>query len=416
MGGSREDRAAAVREHVARLRRDAPGALWNVEIDTAPSWPFCRQITPESDTPAGPGVVWIRDLHLAFPSGQRAGTRLVLTQSTYQMQRWLDWLDTVPAVHLVADGSLGALVHSSPEVQTRRGPWCRIDIREVASQAGGGELTPDGALHAAFRQSDPERRFEVCRRAVDASPDDPAMHLAFASACMERQLLDDAHAALHRAASLDAGWEATHFELGKLWLRLEDTERAAGAFAEAARLMPRFAVAWLNLGGALGELGRPAEALTALHRALEHDPRSHTILNNIGTVHRDEGRLDEAERAYRQVIALAPAFVFGYYNLAHTLFLEGRFDAARQMYEEGFARDAQKNPRQAVRLAVARAADGDADGALQLLEEVAGGLPAERTRELLEEAESTLSALSAITGVDAAAIARVRAAVGRYSS
>ena len=405
IGANREDRAAAVRERLA----GAP----HVEDTATASWPFERQVIPRG--PIGAPVIWIRDLHLAFVSGQTAGTRLVLTQSTYQLQRWLDWLETARGVRVIADGHRGALTHSSPEMISRRGPWLRITVDEIESQAAADEITPAGDLHGAFRQPDPQRRLEICRRAIE-SDDAPARLLAFASACMELQLLDDAEAALERTAAGAADWEAVHYEFGKLWLRRDDTARAAAAFAEAARLMPTFAAAWSNLGAALGELDRPDEALEALTRALELDPQGHPTLNNIGAVHREQGRLEDAAAAFARVIDLAPGFVFGYYNLGHTRFLQGMFAEARRAYEEGFARDPQKNPRQGCRLAVARAAQGEAEGAIALFEELIRALPRERIQEGIEEAESTLGALSEIPGVDGAAIARVLAAVQRYSS
>jgi hypothetical protein len=93
------------------------------------------------------------------------------------------------------------------------------------------------------------------------------------------------------------------------------------------------------------------------------------------------------------------------------LFLEGRFAEARDAYEDGFARDAQKNARQAARLALARTAAGDVTGAIGLFEELRRVLPEERWRELFDEAESTLDALSGVAGVEAAALARVQAAL-----
>lgn len=395
-----------------------------VEDASAPTWPFRRHVVPAS--PPAAGVIWIRDLHLAFPSGQAAGTRLVLTQSTYQLQRWLDWLDGHPDVRVVADADRRVL---GAEARAGRGPWSRIDAvdseTEAASANGGrfdlmvlpaGGEAASHALHAAFSQTDPQQRLAVCQRAVESAPEDPALLVALGSVFMELQVLDEAHATLQRAVAAAPEWEAPHFELGKLLLRTEDTDGAAAAFAEAARLMPSFAAALSNLGAALGELGRPEQALEALEQALQVDPRGHPVLNNLGSVYREEGRLDDAEGAFRQVIALAPSFVFGYYNLGHTLFLKGSFEEARRAYEEGFARDPQKNARQAARLAIARAAVSDSDGAIQLLEKLGSELPPERTRGIFEEAESTLEALSAITGIDAAALARVRAVLARYSS
>lgn len=393
-------------------------------------WPFLRRVTPERIASA---LIHLPDLHLAFPSGQTQGTRLVLTQSTYQVQRWLDWLDANPDVSAIADADRVELERRSPETFAGRGPWSRVEIVDVktdseaaregppcAVSAGdedaGGAVAARRELHDAFVQPDPAVRLDVCRRATDLEPDDAALLLAYASTCMELQLLDDAKQALAHALALAPDWEAVHFERGKLLLRLEETEQAALAFAEAARLMPTFAAAYSNLGAALGELERPAAALDALTRALDLDPRGHPILNNIGAVHRDEGRLDDAEAAFRQVIAIAPGFVFGRYNLAHTLLLKGEFAGARAVYEEAFARDPQKNARQACRLAVARAAAGDADGAIALLLEVCGELPPEGRQVLLEETESTLTVLSQVPGVDADTINRVRAASAAYSS
>jgi tetratricopeptide (TPR) repeat protein len=435
-------------DHEARAPGPSRFRLFLGRISGAPSdpgaphplaWPFERRVTPEGPASA---TIHIRDLHLAFPSGQTAGTRLVLTQSTYQVQRWLDWLDAHPACSIVADADRAALMRGSPETFARRGPWSRIAIVDAEgesatrrgpsdSDAGNdGPATDTGrdtatagrasiarpTRHEAFVQPDPQVRLDACRGAIDAEPGNPALLLAFASTCMELQLFDDAQAALHQAIAIAPDWEAARFELGKLLLRLEDTEQAAAAFTEATRLMPTFAAAWSNLGAAFGELERPDEALEALTRALELDPHGHPILNNIGAVHRDEGRLDDAEQAFRAVIALAPGFVFGRYNLAHTLFLKGDFPTARHAYEDAFERDPQKNARQACRLAVARAASGDAEGASELLIRLCEELPREVSRSLMEEAESTLTALSVIPGIDAGAMTRVLAVLRPYSS
>ena len=105
-------------------------------------------------------------------------------------------------------------------------------------------------------------------------------------------------------------------------------ERARDAFRRACDLMPTFSAAFGNLGATLGELDQPEAALAAFMRALSTDPDSFTVLNNIGVVNRELGRLDESAEACRRVVEIAPDFVFGHYNLGHTLFLAGRFPEA----------------------------------------------------------------------------------------
>ena len=160
--------------------------------------------------------------------------------------------------------------------------------------------------------------------------------------------------------------------------------------------MPSFAAALTNLGAALAEIDQPDAAVEALQQALRYDPAGYPILNNLAVICREQGRLDEAVEAGRRVIALAPDFVFGYYNLGHALFLQGRFEEARDTYAEGQLKDPQKNLVQASRLAVAHAAAGDCDRAVIEINRISEELPLEARSGVLTEAEATIEALLAL--------------------
>jgi Tfp pilus assembly protein PilF len=392
-GGTRAARDAAVAE---RVRACGGAAVRDVEPRT---WPFLVRLddlAPGSD----PVVLVVRDLEAAFPDGQTGGTRFVLTQSSYQMQRWLDCADARGHLAIVADASDAGLRARAPEAFARRGPWARI---ERVNLSGGDDTSPPdtvaadagpyGTLAGAFEVPDQDERLARCRRAADMAADDAAVQLALGSALMEVRDLDASEHAIDRAIALAPSWEAAHYELGKLFLRRDDLERASRAFAEAARLMPAFAAALSNLGATLGELDRRDEALAAFRQALQHDPNGYTVLNNVGVVSRELGRLNESEAAFRKVVALAPEFVFGHYNLGHTLFLQGRYQAALSAYVEGQRRDPERNARQASRLAVVRLAAGDPDGAVRDLRRAVTAAPADQKREILEEAQEILWAL-----------------------
>ena len=131
-------------------------------------------------------------------------------------------------------------------------------------------------------------------------------------------------------------------------------------------------------------------------------------MNNIGVLSRELGELDTAEGSFRRVTQLDPDFVFGYYNLGHTLFLQGRFDAALSAYLDGQRRDPQKNAVQAARVAMVRLATGDAEGATRDLAHAMGSLPPEARRSVLIEALEILSAVEALhpTREDAVGVRR----------
>ena len=75
------------------------------------------------------------------------------------------------------------------------------------------------------------------------------------------------------------------------------------------------------------------------------------------------------------MIALTPDLAFGHYNLGHTLFLQGRYQASLAAYAAGQRNDPARNPVQASRLALARLATGDAAGALRDLQTCTATLP-----------------------------------------
>ena len=325
-------------------------------------WPFRY---PLMQLPDGPVAVRADAVDEAYVNAQSGGTRLVTTQRPYLDGEWAALLDAHGHAWLVTTPtpSLVPLPADEPDLMAR-----------------------------AFRAADPAARLQLCVEALAAGRHAAAL-VATSSACMEVNDLRAAARDLNEAVALAPEWPAAHFEHGKLWLRMDDMERACEAFQRAATLRPGFSSAWANLGATLGELDRPAEALAAFEHVLALEPDNPQALNNVGVVRRELGQLIESEAAFRQVIRLTPDLAFGYYNLGHTLFLQGRFQAALSAYAEGQGRDADRNPVQASRLALCMVATGDGAGALRELQRAAGALPREYRQQVLADTSAILWAL-----------------------
>ena len=386
----------STRDRRLQIARAADRTAAAVRLDAA-TLPFTR--LDAVVLPPAPRLLLVDDLELAFPDAQAGGTRLVLTQSIYLLQKWVDRLDE--GDRIVATADRAALERCAPEAFQGRGPWQYFDLANVEDTQETKDIEERivslacQRLASAFAASDPESRLRLCLEAVSLDTECEVARLALASACRENRDGEGARAALDRAAALAPGWEAVHYESGKLWLLYDDLPRARDAFQRAADLMPTFSAAFSNLGATLGELGEPATALKAFRQALEHDPRSFTIVNNIGASCRELGRLDESEAAFRRVVEINPDFVFGHYNLGHTLFLGGQYPEALAAYEEGQRRDPQQNRRQGCRLAMVRFAVGDADGAERDLWRFANAAPPDEREDLLLEAYEVAHALLA---------------------
>jgi tetratricopeptide (TPR) repeat protein len=343
--------------------------------------------------PPAPRVIVIHDIERAFPNTQANGVRLVLTQSTYLLQKWIDRLHE--GDRIVATADRGALEQCAPEALQRRGAWRCFDLIRLGNPQPDGDTkdmsfvssTPSNAqLARAYLQGEVPERVRLCREAVALEPKSAIAHLALASAYREVNDAAAARTALDRAVALAPDFEAVHYESAKLWLAWDDLARARDGFQRAADLMPSFSSAYANLGATLGELDDTEGALAAFEHALAHDPDSHPLLNNVGVVSRELGHLERSEAALRRVVALAPDFVFGHYNLGHTLFLAGRYGESLAAYEEGHRLDPHKNRRQACRMAIVRLAAGDPAGAERDLWRAADAAPPEEREDLLLEA------------------------------
>lgn len=332
-------------------------------IDAPPAalWPFRYPLCPA--LPDGPVTLVATNVEDAYVNAQTGGTQLVTTQKKYLDAEW----------------------HAA---LTRHG---NATLRVDPAVAAGARASQVG-LPRAFRVPDPAERLRLCVEALEQGRT-PAALVATASVCMEVNDLDAAARDLDEALTTAPNWAAAHYERGKLWLRADDMAQACSCFQRAAELLPTFASAWANLGGTLGELDRPAEALAAFERALALEPENPQALNNVGVVRRELGRLAESEAAFRQVIQLAPDMAFGHYNLGHTLFLQGRFQAALSAYAAGQSRDPDRNPVQASRLALCKVATGDGAGALRDLQRVTNGLPREYRQQLLGDTSAILWAV-----------------------
>jgi tetratricopeptide (TPR) repeat protein len=391
VGGSRRERRQAARDRL--------GADRTVVALDAPTLPFVRP-SDLSLPEATPRTFLIDEIDRAFPDAQSPETRLVLTQSTYLLQAWIDAIGESDRIVATADRS--ALERTAPEALKGRGPWGTFEIQQLGSSQDDIDTnnphntveSPAAALLAeAYTSTDSEVRLRLCREALVLDPQSAVAWLSLASARREQRDGEGAMAALDRAAELAPDWAAVAYERGKLRLVFDDLAGARDAFARAGQMMPHFAAAFSNLGATLGELSDAKGAAAAFDQALASDPRSFTIWNNVGIVRRELGQADASEAALRRAIELEPSFVFGHYNLGHTLFLSGRYQESLDAYEEGRRRDPHRNIRQGCRLALARFATGDADAAERELWRLANSAPADERADLLLEAYEVVHAL-----------------------
>jgi tetratricopeptide (TPR) repeat protein len=87
----------------------------------------------------------------------------------------------------------------------------------------------------------------------------------------------------------------------------------------ATKQSPRSAAAWINLGNALMDSQRFAEAIEAYDKALALEPKNVNVLVDQGTCYRGSGKFDKAVEQYRKAIKIDPGFPNAHRNLGVVL-------------------------------------------------------------------------------------------------
>lgn len=131
------------------------------------------------------------------------------------------------------------------------------------------------------------------------------------------------------------GWQA----LGTLCVQQGQFFAALPALERAIALLPRDPRAYCNLALALASHRRLEEAEAAFRQSLAMDASLHQTHNNFGNLLLRQGRVVEAEQCFRHSVACKPDFAKGLANLGIALHALGRLEEAEAVLRQALAID-----------------------------------------------------------------------------
>jgi predicted O-linked N-acetylglucosamine transferase (SPINDLY family) len=127
--------------------------------------------------------------------------------------------------------------------------------------------------------------------------------------------------------------------LGAAYLGLREYERAEDAFSRAIRIDASQPENHNNLGSALRQQGRLAEAKNSFSIALDLKPDYVAARYNLGNLHREARDFSDAVRCYAMVLETEPNHSNALNNLGNTLRLMGHVEEAMQAYDKALLYD-----------------------------------------------------------------------------
>lgn len=200
------------------------------------------------------------------------------------------------------------------------------EAREVLSLARRSGLQGEDvdALAAILEGGNPPRQGDAPgKEEVDA------VISAFTQSRLD-EVVTRAQALTRRFPAYGFGWKV----LGVAFKQLGRNAEALGPMQKAVELLPGDAEAYSNLGGNLQDLGRHAEAETMLKRAVQIKPDSADAQFNLGVTLQGLGRLGEAEGCYRKALKAKPDFAAAHGSLGAVLQQLGRPEEALVHFRE----------------------------------------------------------------------------------
>jgi adenylate cyclase len=134
----------------------------------------------------------------------------------------------------------------------------------------------------------------------------------------DSQMLEQAYALGQKAVALDGSLPAAHILLSFVYRwRDRQHERAIAASERAIALDPNNAEGYCGLGFALAFVGRTAEAISALEKAMRLNPQYPVVyVGALGFAYQMAGQYAEGIAAYKRALTRNPDMLFAHTNLA----------------------------------------------------------------------------------------------------
>ena len=182
---------------------------------------------------------------------------------------------------------------------------------------------------------DPVAAERVCRDAVQRNPKDVNMLGLLGAVLVKMRRLSEAEQVLRRTVRLAPTFAKPHEDLGFALLELERHEEAVPVLQKAVRLDPKLEFARFNLGKALALTGKGEEADAAFEASFALSPER-KLLAQAARLHK-EGKLEEAEKLYRQALKDNPDNVDAMRMLAMLAATLKHFDDAERLLRRAVA-------------------------------------------------------------------------------
>jgi spermidine synthase len=162
-------------------------------------------------------------------------------------------------------------------------------------------------------------QIEAARKKIDTSPYKGELLFHMATLSLKKGDIDEAVRAYTRGLALKPNMVGAHINLGFALGKLGRENEAKAHFEKALKIAPQNPEAHYNLGDFYYQSGKMEQALEHFGQVLSIDPKHVKTLFVLGGLMAQQGKLESALKYYEEALALAPKSILGHYNMACVL-------------------------------------------------------------------------------------------------
>jgi tetratricopeptide (TPR) repeat protein len=193
-----------------------------------------------------------------------------------------------------------------------------------------------GLAHALVDMGRLSEALTSFQKALEFNPRLADAHNGLGNALVDLGRAEEAEASYRRALALQPESAEVHSNLAKALLEMDRVEESVACARRAVQLSPQLAEAHENLANALLNVNLE-EAVAHYRTALRARPDDAELNNNLGVVLRLLGRTAEAEASCRRALELLPGYAPAVAALAEASADRGEFAEAERLFKQALA-------------------------------------------------------------------------------
>ncbi|MEO8664575.1 MAG: tetratricopeptide repeat protein [Ignavibacteria bacterium] len=150
----------------------------------------------------------------------------------------------------------------------------------------------------------------------------------------------EAVSTLQKLTSIDTGNAPAYFLLGTAFEKLKNTRMAIESYENSLKYFPENVKAYNSLGNLYYNTGKINEAIGAYKKAISIISNNPAVLNNLGDIYLYKlNQLDEAKKFLNMALELDPDFAMALNNLGNAFMIEGKTQEAEAIFKEVIGKD-----------------------------------------------------------------------------